>query len=67
MNSTTTILHDGRLWRLVVYAGDCDSDGTCPVCCDTDFGDCACPGPSQEDRFDYKFFAGRHYASEIQA
>jgi hypothetical protein len=48
-------------WIKVVFAADCDEDGNCPVCGD-DYGDCDCPGPTQEDEFDYEEFDGVLYA-----
>jgi hypothetical protein len=39
-------------WRPVVFAADCDEDGNCPECHE-DFADCDCPGPTQEDDFEY--------------
>jgi hypothetical protein len=39
-------------WRRVVFAADCDEDGTCPVC-GIDFAECDCPGPIMED-YEYR-------------
>lgn len=39
-------------WKRVVFSAECDDDGNCPVC-ETDFADCGCPGPTQEDEFEY--------------
>lgn len=44
-------------WREVVFASDCDEDGNCPVC-GTDYADCDCPGPTQDEEFDYEEFDG---------
>jgi len=40
-------------WQRVVFSAECDDDGTCPVCLDVDFGECPCPGPTQEEEFEY--------------
>jgi hypothetical protein len=34
-------------WKLVVHSCECDEDGNCPVC-GIDFGECECPGPTQD-------------------
>ena len=43
--------------RRVVFAGDCRPCPYCdePVCpiCEAHYADCACPGPTQEDLYDY--------------
>jgi DNA (cytosine-5)-methyltransferase 1 len=39
-------------WARVVFSADCDEDGNCPVC-SIDYADCSCPGPTQEDEFEY--------------
>lgn len=39
---------DLRGWTKVVFSGDCDEDGNCPVC-GIDFGECPCPGPTQDE------------------
>lgn len=57
---------DRAHWRPVVFAADCGEDGLCPVCSAfgmaIDFGDCPCPGPSQEDElgrpYEYREFDG---------
>ena len=43
--------HD--LWQRVVHSSECDEYGNCPVCLDIDFADCACPGPTQDDIYEY--------------
>ena len=47
-----------RRWRPVITAGDCEpcdccGELACPVCADH-YADCDCPGPSQDDEFDYR-------------
>lgn len=42
-----------RPWRRVVFSGECDADGNCPIC-EIDFADCDCPGPTQEDEYEYR-------------
>lgn len=39
-------------WMRVYFAVECDADGNCPKC-HIDFADCECPGPTQEDEFEY--------------
>lgn len=48
-------------WKKVVFSADCDEDGNCPQC-GIDFGDCSCPGPTQEEEYDYEEFNGELYA-----
>lgn len=43
----------GMSWVKVVFAADCDEDGNCPVC-DIDYADCKCPGPTQDDLYEYE-------------
>lgn len=40
-------------WQKVIFSADCNDDGFCPVCGDIDFGDCPCPGPTQ-DGYEYE-------------
>lgn len=44
-------------WRPVVFSADCDEDDNCPVC-GTDYTDCPCPGPTQEDDWEYRVIDG---------
>jgi len=44
-------------WKRVVFSAECDEDGNCPIC-GIDFGDCGCPGPTQEDEYEYKEVRG---------
>lgn len=39
-------------WVRVVFASEVDEDDNCPVC-GIDYGDCPCPGPTQDDEYDY--------------
>ena len=48
-------------WKMVVFSSDCDEYGNCPVCGDQDFGDCPCPGPTQ-DGYEYKERDGKLWA-----
>ena len=47
------------MWRRVVFAADCiDRYGDrevliCPYC-GIDYADCPCPGPHQDDQFEYE-------------
>lgn len=45
-------------WRKVVFAADCideSGDGEVLVCphCGIDYAECSCPGPHQDDEFEY--------------
>ena len=55
-------------WRLVVHLSDClnvdEDSATCPVCA-IDYGDCDCPGPTQ-DGMEYTEINGELYAREIE-
>ena len=58
-------------WRPVVFAADCGEDGFCPVCgmigLEIDFGDCSCPGPTQDDQFEYREIDGVLMARPLPA
>lgn len=54
-------------WKKVVFSADCDEDGNCPVCGDVDFGDCECPGPTQEEEYEYIEVDGDLYARRLVA
>jgi hypothetical protein len=46
-------------WRKVVFAADCVDefgDGEVLICprCGVSYADCPCPGPHQEDEFEYE-------------
>lgn len=50
-------------WIDVVLASDCI---TCPDCgepwclnCEQHYADCTCPGPHQDDMYDYRTYRGR--------
>lgn len=40
-------------YREVVHAAACDADGNCPEC-GIDYAECSCPGPTQDDQYEYK-------------
>lgn len=42
-----------RRWQKVVFASDCDEDGNCPHC-KVDYAECGCPGPTQDDLYEYR-------------
>ena len=44
-------------WQRVVFAAECDEDGNCPICL-FEFADCTCPGPTQDDEYEYEVFGG---------
>jgi hypothetical protein len=41
-------------WKRVVHADECDEWDNCPVCKTIDFADCPCPGPTQDDLYEYR-------------
>jgi hypothetical protein len=45
-------------WRRVVFASDCVECECCgePFClhCSEHYADCECPGPTQDDLYDYQ-------------
>lgn len=49
-------------WVRVVFADDCKPCPSCgePVChvCDDHYADCSCPGPTQDDAYEYREAAG---------
>lgn len=49
---TTEFSSNRPPWKKVVFSSDCDEDGNCPLC-QIDYADCGCPGPTQEDEYDY--------------
>ena len=55
-----------RRWKRVIFAADCDEDGNCPVCA-VDYAECECPGPTQEDEFEYRERGGVLYARRLDA
>lgn len=59
-------------WKRVIYTGNCifedwDEQNEMPICpeCLTEYQDCKCPGPGQEDLFDYMEIDGILFAKEI--
>jgi hypothetical protein len=58
-----------RVWRRVWFAdellecSDC-GEGVCPSC-KQHFADCPCPGPTQEDLYQYKEMCGGLYARRL--
>lgn len=56
-------------WKLVKLASDCVPCESCgePVCedCDVHYFECDCPGPSQDDEYEYKEENGKLYAKLI--
>lgn len=62
--------HNHASGRRVVFAGDCVAicencgELVCPVC-DDHYADCDCPGPMQDDLYDYTEVDGVLYARPI--
>lgn len=53
-------------WTKVIFASECDEDGSCPNC-GIDYGDCPwCPGPT-EDGMDYCWIDGVMHARQENA
>ena len=59
----------GDEWAKVVYKHDCFPCKSCeePICpkCQVHYAECNCPGPSQDDEYEYKGFNGIEYARRI--
>lgn len=55
-------------WLRVRTAAECELCECCeePWCpeCEMHYADCLCPGPHQEDIYDYKVIGGHLYAKE---
>lgn len=51
-------------WQRVVFASDCDEDGSCPVCA-IDYGECGCPGPTM-DEYEYRERRGVLWARRLE-
>lgn len=52
-------------WRKVVFASDCNANGDCPEC-GVDYGECPCPGPTQEDLYEYEERNGELWARLLE-
>ncbi len=62
-------INDG--WKKVIYAHDCEpcdmcDDVICPECDGTHYFECECPGPMQEDEYEYEEFHGVEYARRLE-
>jgi len=58
-------------WVKVVFANDCiyeewDDDREMPICykCKIEYANCSCPGPTQDDLYEYKGIDGVLYAKK---
>jgi hypothetical protein len=40
-------------WKRVIHAYELDQYGVCPVC-KIEYSECDCPGPTQDDEYEYK-------------
>lgn len=61
--------NNGMKWRQVVFSGECDELGNCPVCL-SDYTECPCPGPSMDElEWEYRIAEGTQSleARKIQA
>ena len=56
-------------WKRVVFAGDCRPCDLCgePLCekCAVHYADCACPGPTQDDKYEYSEIDGLLWARPL--
>jgi hypothetical protein len=56
-------------WLRVVFADECKPCDCCeePICekCEDHYSDCECPGPMQDDEFDYIEIDGVLHARKI--
>lgn len=56
-------------WKKVIYASDCEPCEMCeePVCpvCRVHYADCECPGPTQDDEYEYKTIDGVECARKL--
>ena len=57
-------------WIPVVFSADCEPCDMCeePVCpkCAVHYAECECPGPMQEDEYQYKEIDGELFARRKQ-
>jgi len=57
-------------WMRVVFADDCKPCDMCgePVChtCQVHYAECDCPGPTQDDMYEYEVIDGVMMAREIE-
>lgn len=60
---------ENNQWKRVIFLSDCifeewDEDkefAVCPVC-QIEYSECPCPGPTQDDQYEYKEIDGQLYA-----
>lgn len=50
-------------WKPVVLSADVGEDGECPGCRDA-YEECACPGPTMDDEYEYKEMNGQLFAKK---
>ena len=57
-------------WKKVLYAHDCTPCDMCeePVCptCEVHYADCDCPGPHQDDEYQYRTIDGVEHARRLE-
>ena len=60
-------------WKKVVFADECiyedwDDDREMPICpeCEIEYAECKCPGPTQDDIYEYTEIDGKLYARLIE-
>lgn len=58
-------------WKKVVMACECPACEMCgePVClvCQDHYADCECPGPHQDDEYEYHILNGVLYAKRLDS
>lgn len=60
-----------RAWTPVLFAHDCQpcdmcGQPLCPNCDGLHYADCPCPGPSQDDEFEYKTINQCEFARRLE-
>ena len=57
-------------WRKVTFAHDCSACEMCeePVCpvCEVHYAECGCPGPHQDDEYEYEEIKGVLMARKLE-
>lgn len=54
-----------HLWKRVVFSCEVGDDDLCPVCGLDYTGACECPGPTQDDLFEYMEVDGELFAKPL--
>jgi hypothetical protein len=54
----------GKGWMPVIFSAECDEWGNCPRC-GIDYAECPCPGPTQDDEYEYRIFSKNLWARRL--